>query len=68
MKIAGSTRASLRLMFQCMCGPVARPVEPTLPTTATTSSTDVPKTDSTTSARSDFTDYMKKSPAERINA
>jgi len=35
-------------------------------TTATTSSTDVPKTDSTTSARSDFTDYMKKSPAERI--
>ncbi|MDY7535003.1 hypothetical protein RGV33_25565 [Pseudomonas sp. Bout1] len=35
-------------------------------TTATTSTTDVPKTDSTSSARSDFTDYMKKSPAERI--
>ena len=33
IKIAGSTRASFRLTFQCMCGPVARPVEPTLPTT-----------------------------------
>jgi TPP-dependent pyruvate/acetoin dehydrogenase alpha subunit len=35
-------------------------------TTATPSATDVPKTDATSSARSDFTDYMKKSPAERI--
>ncbi|AUO25062.1 hypothetical protein [Pseudomonas sp. NC02] len=35
-------------------------------TTATASTTDTAKTDSTTSARSDFTDYMKKSPAERI--
>lgn len=34
MKIAGSTRASFRLTFQCMCGPVARPVEPTRPTTS----------------------------------
>ena len=33
MKIAGSTRASFRLTFQCRCGPVARPVAPTLPTT-----------------------------------
>ncbi|MGC6370452.1 hypothetical protein [Pseudomonas sp. K2I15] len=35
-------------------------------TTATPSTTDVSKTDSTSSARNDFTDYMKKSPAERI--
>lgn len=33
MKIAGSTRASFRLTFQCMCGPVALPVAPTLPST-----------------------------------
>lgn len=33
MKIAGSTRASFRLTFQCRCGPVARPVAPTFPTT-----------------------------------
>ncbi|MGF6095927.1 hypothetical protein [Pseudomonas sp. 18175] len=30
------------------------------------STTDVPATSSTTSARSEFTDYMSKSPAERI--
>ncbi|CAI2798976.1 MULTISPECIES: hypothetical protein [Pseudomonas] len=35
--------------------------------TASTATTDVPKTGSTTStARSEFTDYMSKSPAERI--
>ena len=33
IKIAGSTRASFRLTFQCRCGPVARPVAPTLPST-----------------------------------
>ena len=35
-------------------------------TTATTSSTETPATTSTTGARSEFTEYMSKSPAERI--
>lgn len=35
-------------------------------TTATTSSTETPATTSTTGARSEFTEYMSKTPAERI--
>ncbi|MCM2364502.1 hypothetical protein [Pseudomonas sp. SR18] len=35
-------------------------------TTATASSTETPATTSTTGARSEFTEYMSKSPAERI--
>ncbi|MFJ4130665.1 hypothetical protein [Pseudomonas cyclaminis] len=35
-------------------------------TTATTSTTETPATTSTTGARSEFTEYMSKSPAERI--
>ncbi|MBD8192671.1 hypothetical protein IFR35_13605 [Pseudomonas fluorescens] len=35
-------------------------------TTAATSSTETPATTSTTGARSEFTEYMSKSPAERI--
>ncbi|MGO4800203.1 hypothetical protein ACEN2T_13085 [Pseudomonas sp. W22_MBD1_FP4] len=35
-------------------------------TTATTSSTETPATTSTSGARSEFTEYMSKTPAERI--
>lgn len=35
-------------------------------TEATPAVTETPKTEATSSARADFTDYMKKSPAERI--
>ncbi|QHF46544.1 hypothetical protein PspS35_23125 [Pseudomonas sp. S35] len=35
-------------------------------TTATTSATEAPATTSTTGARSEFTEYMSKTPAERI--
>ncbi|MGR3890549.1 hypothetical protein [Pseudomonas sp. 1152_12] len=35
-------------------------------TAATTATADVPASGSTSSARADFTDYMSKSPAERI--